>query len=317
MAGNFDYSLIGNYPFVTPARAFFSENKVEFDETLLRKAASRVTGFFSVSRDPAHVLSLDGNKQGALDEVAVFAAMRLLLSALDRPAVSSKVAGKYAKFISERLSNDEDETRKKTVARDFFPPLESFAADFQVSVTDYLLQAPSDLALQPVSAGKVRLSEQQVRRLVVEAVRHKVKDVNRQTGFPPLVVKIAREMYDSLPKEQVEFRKLQGKQLSQPCCVKMLQGMPEGKRFYGSMALSIAALNDELPLDQGEEVLRAYAVACGKGAHDYTENEALNVVRWAYKKGTSRFNCQRLRDQGLIDTFCSNCPNVPFSQRGK
>jgi hypothetical protein len=278
-----------------------------------------VSKLFSVAGalEGVRPVDLDGNETGALEEVAVFAAMKLLLAALDRPSVTAKVASKYASFIGARLEEDSDDERKRLVARDFFPSLKPFESDYSVGVTDYLLQAPSDLALQPVSEGRVRMSPAQLQKLVVDAVRHKVKDAPRGTGFPAGVVKIAKEMYNTLPKEQVEYKKFAGKQLAMDCCVKLLQGMPEGRRFYGAMALSIACLNDELTLEEGEEVLRQYATACQKGAHDYTENEALNVVRWAYKKGQVRYNCQRLRDQGIIDKFCSNCPHVPFSQRGK
>lgn len=322
-----DFSLIGNYPFVSSARDAFKAKPAALDEVVLRRAAARVTALFKTTNDTEGVkkdafegvrpVDYYGNERGALDEVAVFAAMKLLLAALDRYSVTAKVATKYASFMGARLEEDDDDERKRLVAKDFFPSLAPFDSDFSVGVTDYLLQAPSELALQPVSEGRVRLSASQLHKLVVDAVRHKVKDAPRASGLPANVVKIAKDMYETLPKEQVEFKKFAGKQLSQPCCVQLLQGMPEGRRFYGAMALSIACLNDELSLEQAEEVLRQYVVACQKGAHDYTENEALNVVRWAYKKNNLRFNCQRLRDQGLIDKFCDTCPHVPFSQRGK
>ncbi|VVC71845.1 Uncharacterised protein [uncultured archaeon] len=329
-----DYSLIGNYPFVSSARELFKAKPVALDDLILRRASARVTDLFRSRTGPDGTVRPDfqgvrpveygaGEMNAVVEEVAVFAAMKLLLAALDRFSVTSKVASKYAAFVGARMDEDEDEPRKRLVAKDFFPSLLPFESDYSVSVTDFLLQAPSDLALQPVANGRVRLSPSQLRHLVVDAVRHKVKDVPRGAsvtagaGFPANVVKIAKEMYDTLPKEQVEFKKFAGKQLAQECCQKILQGMGEGKRFYGAMALSIACVNDELTMEEGEEVLRQYAAACQKGAHDYTEREAINVVQWAMKKGNVRFNCQRLRDQGLIEKFCSNCPHVPFSQRGK
>ncbi|VVB70910.1 Uncharacterised protein [uncultured archaeon] len=93
--------------------------------------------------------------------------------------------------------------------------------------------------------------------------------------------------------------------LNHQCIKKIIEGLPEGKRYYGCYALSIACFADQLTLDQAMQVIRDYVKKCS-GTAEYSEKEAMATLNWVYKKGVTRLPCNMLYAQGVVTEKCSN-----------
>ncbi|MCL5011625.1 MAG: hypothetical protein M1594_01890, partial [Candidatus Marsarchaeota archaeon] len=146
-----------------------------------------------------------------------------------------------------------------------------------------------------VYLGDSRTLESVVKKAVVK----KIEDIH-VSDAPSVLKNEALKFQPVFPSGE------KGKLLSKKCMVEILKGVGEGKRYYGSMALSIACLKDGLSLDDASNVLKVYVNNCDRGVNSFTEKEALNTLKWVYGRPSIRFSCKVLQSQGLVSD-CSDC----------
>ncbi len=91
--------------------------------------------------------------------------------------------------------------------------------------------------------------------------------------------------------------------LNHSCIKKIMEGLPEGKRYYGCYALCIACFADNLSIEQAVQILREYVKKC-TGTSEYSEKEALATLNWVYKREITRLPCRMLFAQGIITEKC-------------
>jgi hypothetical protein len=227
-----------------------------------------------------------------------FVVARMLLSACGNYFAWEKFAEWQAKQAVLQLEKNEGERRE--VVADLLP---SFDGD-SVSLFDFL-SCEGDLASSDLKKGRIFVNGEKIDSLLFSAVRKRV--LQKQGGSIPQAVKqFAVEMEVNLPRAtETAFA---GKYLNQGCVKEIRKGLPEGKRYYGAMALAIACVRDGLPLQEARRVMDEYAQACSKSTHPFTQREAFATLDWAMKR-KPRFSCNRLLDDGIISKKCVNCVN--------
>jgi hypothetical protein len=294
------------YPFVSGAKAFLQQvQKISAPD--LERAQGRVLS--AIERRDRKLLPNN------LEELSSYALARVLLAVLSNYLWTKKFGSEEAKR-AERALKEEEEGIFILVAGDLLPSVkaeDSAQFSYSVSLTDFLKNG-GELANAELEHGRIFLKKDGLARLLRKVMEKRITDFSGIDArkIPALVKESARELEEMMPKETgaggaaAGFR---GKYLSQECIQKILSGMPEGKRFYGAMALAIACWNDRLPRDEAIKVMDAYAKNCRRATHPFTLREAINSLDWVYRKRGIRFSCKKLLEQGLIEDYCSNCVN--------
>ena len=173
------------------------------------------------------------------------------------------------------------------------------------------------LLYAPLEQGKIFFSRSELQSLLKKAIESRVSDLSSISlkTLPPFVSEVAKEIEPRIPREQARTTHA-GKYLELPCMKKILQGMSEGKRFYGAMALAIACVKDGLSKDDAVKLVSTYAENCSKGSAPFTVREAQTSVEWIYRHPSIGFSCNKMREQGLpVD--CVGCPLALERRRAK
>ncbi len=289
--------LAAKYPFSEKAKEYLNRANViavsgeELDLGVERLFAALRGNALKLRKDP---------KQ----EIVSYVLARILLGALNSSRASAKFANAEARRAIELMKEEEMEVVQE-IAREFLPSLELREKIAGISILDYLKYG-SDLANESVGNGKVQLEKGSFQFLLKRAIESKIADVSFDSKSLPQDIKSKAEEL----KEEVERLtaitgkirgRFEGKYLSLPAVKKILEGLPEGKRYYGSMTLAIACLKDGIAKEEAESLLITYARNCSKSTHSFSEKEALASLEWVYKHPTINFSLKTLREQGILD----------------
>ncbi|MFH1750986.1 MAG: hypothetical protein ABH863_04875 [Candidatus Micrarchaeota archaeon] len=284
------------YPFSERAREFLSrENIAAVSDVELELAKERVMR--SLQGLPARA------EKNARGNIVSYVLSRILLGAAGNPAATARFAGFEARQAVELLKSDDD-GNLEIISREFFHSAEFSTEGASVGALDYL-KFGGDLANEAVSNGKLRFSRSGFIQILRKAIEIKIADISiLQKSLPPNIRKYSQELSEEMGKLQLapkgigDFR---GKYLSLPAIMKIMEGLGEGKRYYGSMTLAIACLKDGLPREQAEGVMITYARNCARSTHGFTEREALASLEWVLRHPTINFSMKTLREQGILD----------------
>jgi len=281
------------YPFSIKARKLLETiGEEELSSQRLRSAAERLL-------DVLHGRKASRERL-ARDAVVDYVLARIILAAVDRPSAARKYASALARAALERIREEGAEQDFFVLAKDFLPSLEVQGGEYVVSLFDYL-KAGKNLLYAPLEKGRLFLSRQEAEALLEKAIEARVSDLSSISlkTLPPIVFEVAREVEPRIPREEARPAAHAGKYLELPCTKKILEGLGEGKRFYGAMALAIACVKDGLSKEDAVKLVCSYAENCAKGSSPFTAREAQASVEWVYRHSSIGFSCTKMREQGL------------------
>ncbi|MBU1197779.1 hypothetical protein KJ765_04700 [Candidatus Micrarchaeota archaeon] len=279
------------YPYTSEARKYLESQQTVSDEQLER-AKARVENRLKGS---------EWKENSAHEEAIEFALARMLLAASGNAFMTRQYARAEAKHVIRALQ-DEDPQAFAAFAKDQYPSLSLEENRFLISLNDYL-RFGTDLVNAPLRNGKLLFEKPEFLQLLRAAIEARIATTTGDAKkIPANVKRVSRELEERIRKQQPQLqRTFKGKYLELPAMQLILLGVGEGKRYYGSMTLSIACLKDGIPKLEAEHVMRMYARNCSTGGNTFTEREALNSLEWVYKHPTIRFSLKTLREQGLVD----------------
>ena len=288
------------YPFISKAKSLITTDTISYDE--LEKAKNHVIDVVKKQFPP---------QSTPQEEVRKHALARLLLIALD-DAFSFQSYAKNTAYHYKQLLQQNPQGLEE-VARDFFPSLEK-TVGYQVSLPDFVASG-KNLADQQLENGRITLTEQQLLQITGNAIEQRLlQQPQRPQTIPQLVLEVAEELRQELPKREFEPSKFKGKHLESGCIQAALKGAPEGKRYYGAMGVAIACLNDQLGKEKARQVVQEYVKNCRPGSQPFTEREAMQVLDWVYSHPTIRFSCRTMQNNGFLDEYCKKC-SYPYRVR--
>jgi hypothetical protein len=284
------------YPFSEKARNFLArENILAVSSEELNESADRV------------LRNLRGEQKKAYKnprmEIVTYVLSRIFLGSMNNYSASIKFAASEAAGAVAQLKLEDTELVIE-IASEFFPSIVASGDGFEIKVLDYLKYG-GDMSNEKLIEGKVFFDRSEFMALLKRAIEIKILDISINSKTLPENIKTQVErLQDEVSKiglAQRSASSFMGKYLSLPAMQKIMAGVSEGKRFYGSMSLAIACLKDNLKREEAEGVMIAYARNCGRSTHSYTEKEALATLDWVYKHPTINFSIKTLKDQGLVD----------------
>ncbi|NUN11459.1 hypothetical protein HUU53_02340 [Candidatus Micrarchaeota archaeon] len=283
--------FIAKYPFLSSAKELI-ENDSSVSFTELEAASSLVINALKKEEMPASGDDFNESKNLVL--------AKLLIACLNNSSLFKKFADLKAKEFVSRMQSQEE---LMLVARDFFP---SIKPGFELKVIDYLKHGKS-LREKNVEKGIVKLDENELKDLLKESISQRLRELKvNSKELPELIQNTAEELREKIPKEDYNPRSFKGSLLALDCIQKMVKnGLPEGKRYYGSMTLAVCCFKDSLTQEQAIDVLKQYVESCRKSTHDFTEREAESTLSWVYKHDSINYSSSVA--QGLGENLCRQC----------
>ena len=252
------------------------------------------------------------------DELKWIALSRMLLSGVGNPFASRLFGEGIAKLCVARL-RIEDELVFLSVLSQLYPTIKQDDGNFTLGMADYI-SGSNELAYAPIDKGLITIGKEALLEMAYKHFSTKASDLSSidRAVLPPMVKDFAADFASSLPESPaLAIRQFEGKFLNQACMKKILAGVGEGKRFYGSMAIAIACQKDGLSKEEASALMKQYVVNCQRSSHEFREGEALASLDWVYKHPGINLSCRKLLQQGLIDKYCDDCPQVRKAKAGE
>jgi len=285
------------YPFSEKAREYLSrENIAAVSDEELELAGERVLRALQdlpARREKVH-----------RREIVAYVLSRILLGAANNPAATAKYANSQARIAIDALKREDEQENLEIISKEFFPSVEFSREGASLSVLDYL-KFGGNLANEDILEGRAHFTQGGFLQLLKRAIEIKISDISfSPKGLPANIKRHAEELGKEMEKIPLAARSTEnfkGKYLSLPAIQKIMQGLGEGKRYYGSMTLAIACLKDGITREQAEQVMITYSRNCSRSTHAFSEREALASLEWVYRHPTINFSMKTLREQGILD----------------
>ncbi|MFA6330001.1 MAG: hypothetical protein WCX64_04965 [Candidatus Micrarchaeia archaeon] len=245
------------------------------------------------------------------DELKWIALSRMLLSQSGNPFAARLFGEGLAKLCAYRLGL-EDTQVFAAVLTQLYPTLKADGDKYALGIADYT-SGQNELVYAPLDGGKIFIGRDSLIEMASRLAASRASDLSGidKAALPPLITEFAVDFTAALPSSPaLMMRQFEGKFLNQGCMKKILAGVGEGKRFYGSMAIAIACQKDGLSKEEASALMRQYVTNCQRSSHEFRESEALASLDWVYKHPGINLSCRKLLQQGLIDRYCDGCPQT-------
>lgn len=292
MEEGLDFSV--KYPFSDSAKAAIAD--ATLTERIVELAVERVLKALNGEAAPRLVLSDNERRQ----EIASFAAARMMLGHLRNSFLTSRFAVNESKIVHHHLDKEPREVVDR-VAESFGIRTAGEGDGLSIDLPTYLkysLRNPHyKLINRKMSAGRVEITAHEKKRLVEEAVRKHIEDIPFVKDPPQLLKDATKKLVEALPK--VAEAKITAKAGDHPPCVDRLlgemkrhQNLPHHARwFLASYLLAIGT--DE------EGITRMFSVL-----PDFNERVTRYQVSHIRGKGYSVPSCATVMSYGLCCAVC-------------
>lgn len=291
-----DAILATKYPFLSISKKLIK--KKEISETDVEKAINRIENRLNKKERKPY--------KDASEEIENYALSRLLLSVFNNFFLTKAFAEGEAKQAAYFLYSEE-ENYFIEVCRDFFPSITLEKGFYSINLFEYLRYG-TDLVNSRLVDSRILFHKDELILLLRKAISDRIINLSKADlqNIPEVIKKKASELSEIVPKNSVN-PVFKGKYLALPCIQTLLKGVPEGKRYYGSLSLAIACYNDGLEKTEAIKVMQEFVSNCPKGIKPFTLAEGLNTLEWVYRKKGIRFSCKTMKEYGLDNELCKEC----------
>ena len=277
------------YPFTEEAKAVISE--AVLNNRIIEMGVTRIKR------------ALEGKPSGRIvyneaeikEEIASYAAARMILGALGNQFITGRFAVNESKMVRSHLNKENQETTGR------------IASHFGIETKDNLLDIPTYLKYCPKSTpyrlinrkimnGYVEIKSTEKLRLIEEAVRKHMEDIPRVKDPPDEIKKAGEKLLLELPKHQTKITVKEGDH--PPCIMKLFESvkkhenLPHTARWDLATYLLGIGMNDD-------EINGIYS-----GLPDYSEKITRYQIAHAKKKGYKVPSCSTIMSYGLCCAVC-------------
>lgn len=304
-----DSRIAFNYFFSRQAREYLSSLKsLDVSADDLERARDFSLRLISRASSKVPFVSWPAHGDAELRSIAL---CRMLLAASSNAYAARLFGEGLAKLCCHRLLSESAESRISLLSQ-LYPSLSREENGYSLALADYL-SGPNELVYAALENGRVTVDEDRLidmTRLLLSTRASDLSAIDRK-AIPKMAADYAPDFSEALPKPVASaLDNFKGKWLNQPCLRKILAGVGEGRRYYGSMAIAIACQKDGLSKSEATAVMQQYVSNCSRTSHEFREGEALATLEWVYRHPGINLSCKMMLQQGLIDKFCDDCPQV-------
>jgi DNA primase large subunit len=289
-----DFSV--RYPFSSAAKKILSSRDMQLNERIIELASDRIKKALKGEIRKSSAIHIEGK----IEELASFAAARMMLAYLKNRFITNKFAVAESKRVGSYLDAGDPETINQ-VGGELGVQSTDFEKKLLMEIPTYLKFSPRALPYKLINReikdGQVIISKKEKIRLIEEAVRKKLENVPILKEPPKVIEEASKKLLSELPKSDLPQIKVKPGDYP-PCIMKLLESVKKHEnlnhqaRFYLCSYLQAVGLEDE-------KIIELYS-----NLPDFSERTTKYQVEHARKKGYAVPSCATITTWG----FCvANC----------
>ncbi len=302
---NLDFAV--RYPFTNEAKELLKASGIKISERLAELAIERILAAINGVTKKTTAIH-EGEK---LEEIASFAAARMLLGYLRSSYVINKFAVAESKRASHYLSNADKEEFEK-IANELGVIAQQKYGNIYAPLVVYLKFSPRSIDYRLVTRdlfnGQVKISRREWIRLTEEAVRFHIERIPVVKEVQPEIKNAAKKLLVRLPRVELPSYPID-KTSNAPCIEALLEdarqhkNLPHQARWYLAVYLIKKGASDD-------DLLRIFSML-----PDYNEKITRYQITHARKQGYSVPSCASVLSYGLCRARCGI--RNPLEWRGR
>jgi DNA primase large subunit len=281
------------YPFSESARK--SLEGLELTDRIVELAVERIKKGIRGDGSTRVVLHESDKKE----EIASFAAARMILGYLRNPFLTNRFAVNESKIVS-RLINREDEKIVDAVAAQFGIASSVENGLMLIDLPTYLKYSVRDphyrLINRKLFSGKVELTAAEKKRLVEEAVKKHIEKIPIVKDPPDIIKDAGKQLLLEIPKTEVRITVRAGDH--PPCVMRLLESMKKHENLAHHARWYLAAYLLAIGMAE-DDVVNVFSAA-----PDFSEKITRYQVGHIKKKGYSVPSCATVMTYGLCCAVC-------------
>jgi DNA primase large subunit len=281
------------YPFTSEAKAII-ENATLTDRVIelgLERVKKALKG-----DDKARMLI---DETGKREDIASYAAARMILGSLRNTFITSKFAVNESKVVRNHLDKEGMAAVGKVAARFGIKPVEKQGRK-ELDLPTYLrysVRAPYyRLINRKLREGFVEVSDNDLRRLIEEAVRKHTEDIPLVRDLPEAMKKAGERLLQELPKSETTIVVREGDH--PPCILKLLESAKKHENLNHSARYFLATYLNAIGM--GDDAM----VGIYSQLPDFNERTTRYQITHLKKKAYSVPSCSTVTTYGLCVAIC-------------
>lgn len=281
------------YPFTSEAKAVI-ENATLTDRVVelgLERIKKALRG-----DEKARMLIDDTGKR---EDIASYAAARMILGSLRNSFITGRFAVNESKIVRSHLDKEGMANVRKVAARFGIEPLEADGRTVLDLPTylRYSVRAPHyRLINRKLRNGLVEVSDNDLRRLIEEAVRKHTEGIPLVKDAPDAVKKAGEKLLEELPKSETTIVVREGDH--PPCILQLLENAKKHQNLNHSARYFLATYLNAIGM--GEDAM----VGVYSQMPDFNERTTRYQISHLKKKGYSVPSCSTVTTYGLCVATC-------------
>jgi DNA primase large subunit len=291
--GGLDFAV--RYPFSDAAKKAIAD--IQLTERIADLAVERIKKALAGQMSARVVLHESDKKE----EIASFAAARMILGYLRNPFLTSRFAVNEAKTAHGWLDRNEKEV--EAVAQSFGISTMKEKERMRLRLPVYLRYSPRSvdyrITNRRLENGMVDITNHEKKRLVEEAIRKHVERIPLVRDPPDVIKNAGEKLLETLPKQEARGIGAVMKVEDHPPCIdKLLEGLRKHQnlnhqaRYYLATYFMAIGMKDDA-------IMQAFS-----DAPDFKEKTTAYQVGQIRKKGYSVPSCATVMTYGLCCAVC-------------
>ncbi len=303
-----DLDFAVRYPFSSQAKAALDSSATQLNESIMFMGSERIKRGLKGESGKSAAL----HESDKINEIASFAAARMLLAFLNNRFITNKFAVAESKRVSSYLDSERDGATIAKVGQELGFVSEKEGDSYLVPIPIYLSFSPRALPYKLINRevrnGRVVVSPHERVRLMEEAVRKRLERVPLLKDPPKIISDAGKKLVSELPKSDLPQVQVKPGDYP-PCIIKLLDSVKKHEnlnhqaRWFLCVYLMATGMNDE-------EIIGLYS-----NLPDFSERITTYQVQHARKKAYTAPACATITTWGFC---CADCRiGSPIYWRGK
>ena len=301
-----DFSV--RYPFSAQAKEMLNEKGTQLNERIIELASERIKKALKGESAKSSAL----HESGKIEELASFAAARMLLSFLRNRFITNKFAVAESKRVSGYLDSEPDET-VNAVGKELGVLSKEENGKLLMEIPTYLKSSPRALPYRLINReirdGSVIVTKKERVRLMEEAVRKRLEQTPILKDPPKEIRDAAEKLLSELPKTDLPQIIVKPGDYP-PCVMKIMESVKKHENLNHQARWFLAVYLMAIGLED-EKIIDIYS-----NLPDFNERITKYQVEHARKKMYSVPSCATVTTWGFCCADCRIGTPLRWHERG-
>ena len=294
---NIDFCV--KYPFSKRAKVVMDEEQIQLSEEILAKGLERIRNSLSGETGKSSAL----HKEEKIEEIASYAAARMILGHMRNRYLTNRFAIAEAKRASSYLGTEETGAVEEIALEFGITTTMTGSKALDIPLPTFIKYSPKSIDYRLINRslkhGKVEIVYREKIRLIEEAIKKKAEKIPLLKNPSDIIKKAAEVLKAELPKLEPARTAVSFKEGDNPPCIeKLLDQLKkhENLNHQARWTLAVYLTNKGMAL---EKIFSLYS-----NLPDFNEKTTKYQLEHIQKRGYTTPACSTMLTYGLC---CANC----------